>query len=908
MKPHAPIVVLLAALSFAPTGHAQTPAWSQFASSPTSLLLNGNTPRDDDVHFVDPLHGWVARATDGLYRTTNGGITFDRIRSATNAYPGTNLVAHFRSINFASTTRGWAGNLGPGSYDGSVTDTNLLYETFDGGNSWTPVPGIHRGVMDGFCAIHALDAQHIYGVGRVRGEAHVAISVNGGTNWSVTNLTDAGVMGGLMDVHFRDANNGFVVGMDNNPYTNNCAFANYHGAIARTTNGGASWQVVASTPVNCSYFWKMSWPSTNVGYASLQQNATENTIIFFKTIDGGATWTSNGIPHTSIGVSAGQSWFVQGIGFATDTEGWMGGSVNTGLTFNQCFIRTTDGGLTWSPAGYNNTRGMNRIRFLNSTFGYGSGQRIHIYRVPLAVSAPTNQSVAVGATASFAVTGQGVAPLAYQWRRNSANLSGATASSLSIVNVQPTNAGNYDVVVSDYSGSLTSSIATLTISGGGTPPTIVTQPQGQFVYPGSNVIFTVAAAGTAPFSYQWRRDGANLAGATNSTLSFTNVQLANAAIYSVRVTNIAGQIISGNAVLGVAFSDTFEARVLTTTTNAMTTNGYKIFWTATSGPSDFRAVIGYNYGAVTFPTNIPSAPNSTPGTTKGLLLALNKDATAAISAVNLYPTGVLAVGNFSLKFDLWLNWAGSIGTTEHALFGVNHSGTVTNQISVTPSDGLFFAVDGDGGVSPLSTAQRDYSVFRGGAGSAPVLLTTNDTTFGPAPLLGAHFDNLDAGFTNLFPSQTIAGFGTTPAGSAGLRWLQGEVRQQHQLVTCLLNGVAFAQYTNSYGYTNGAMMIGLADFFSSIGNTNNFVVFDNLRLEPLAPLPLALQSPQFTNGHFSFSFVTAAYESYTIQSATNLNSPSWVVCANVLGHGSVTNLAFPWTNNAAETYFRVSQP
>ena len=279
---------------------AQTPVWTQFPNSPSG------TVRNDDIFFADLTNGWSARGTDGVYRTTNSGNTW--IKVITNANP----VAHFRCIGFASAAHGWAGNLGPGSYDSSVTDTNMLYETFDGGVNWSVVSAINASGMAGFCAIHIMDAQHIYGVGRVRGPAYFAKSENGGTNWWVTNLTTAGVMGGLMDVYFKDATNGFIVGMDTNPYTTNCAVPQYHGAIARTTNGGLNWQVVANTPVNCSYFWKMSWPSANVGYASLQQNSSYSTVIYYKTTDGGATWSSNGIPLTSIGAV---SFAFQGIGF-----------------------------------------------------------------------------------------------------------------------------------------------------------------------------------------------------------------------------------------------------------------------------------------------------------------------------------------------------------------------------------------------------------------------------------------------------------------------------------------------------------------------------------------------------------------------------------------------------------------
>ena len=95
---------------------------------------------------------------------------------------------------------------------------------------------------------------------------------------------------------------------------------------------------------------------------------------------------------------------------------------------------------------------------------------------------------------------------------------------------------------------------------------------------------------------------------------------------------------------------------------------------------------------------------------------------------------------------------GSFATTEHALFGINHSGTVANQIAKAGSDGLFFGMDGDGGVSPTSSTLRDFAVLQGRGANTPFLMLTDNSTFGPAPLLGDRFDNADPGFSGLFPS------------------------------------------------------------------------------------------------------------------------------------------------------------
>ena len=159
--------------------------------------------------------------------------------------------------------------------------------------------------------MQVLNSQHIYGVGRVRGPAYFIHSSDGGTNWSMTNLTAAGVMGAMMDVFFKDDQVGFVVGMSTNTFADNCASV-YYGRIAKTTNGGASWTPVATTTVPCCYFWKMSWPTPNIGYASLQKNPTSSdSIVFYKTTDGGNTWISNGVPVSAIGIS---SFYWQGIG------------------------------------------------------------------------------------------------------------------------------------------------------------------------------------------------------------------------------------------------------------------------------------------------------------------------------------------------------------------------------------------------------------------------------------------------------------------------------------------------------------------------------------------------------------------------------------------------------------------
>jgi uncharacterized delta-60 repeat protein len=83
---------------------------------------------------------------------------------------------------------------------------------------------------------------------------------------------------------------------------------------------------------------------------------------------------------------------------------------------------------------------------------------------PFITSNPTNQFLQLGQTAYLAVTAGGGSPLAYQWLRSGSPVPGATNASLIYINAQSTNAGNYSVVINDAFGSLTSSVAAVTIN------------------------------------------------------------------------------------------------------------------------------------------------------------------------------------------------------------------------------------------------------------------------------------------------------------------------------------------------------------------------------------------------------------------------------------------------------------
>jgi hypothetical protein len=179
----------------------------------------------------------------------------------------------------------------------------------------------------------------------------------------------------------------------------------------------------------------------------------------------------------------------------------------------------------------------------------GAATGTALIEAPSISGQPASQTVGVGGSVIFTVTAGGASPLTYQWRLNGANIAGATATSLTLNNVQLSQAGEYSVLVVNAAGAAVSSRASLVVQA---PPAITQQPQTRSVAAGSTAVFTVAAQGTPPLSYQWQRNGGSLIGATRASLVVTNVQTANEGAYRVIVSNGFGSVTSLVATLAIS--------------------------------------------------------------------------------------------------------------------------------------------------------------------------------------------------------------------------------------------------------------------------------------------------------------------------------------------------------------------
>ena len=173
--------------------------------------------------------------------------------------------------------------------------------------------------------------------------------------------------------------------------------------------------------------------------------------------------------------------------------------------------------------------------------------------VPSITVQPGNASIVAGQSATFSVTASGTAPLNYQWRKNGTAINGATSASYTTpAETTSDNGAQFTVLVSNSAGSLTSNVAILTVTTAPVAPSITSQPSSQTVFSGQTATFSVLANGTSPLSYQWRKNGTAISGATSATYTTPAETTSDSgALFSVVISNSVGSVTSNSATLTV---------------------------------------------------------------------------------------------------------------------------------------------------------------------------------------------------------------------------------------------------------------------------------------------------------------------------------------------------------------------
>ena len=209
----------------------------------------------------------------------------------------------------------------------------------------------------------------------------------------------------------------------------------------------------------------------------------------------------------------------------------IAGATNATLTLNN--VQASD------AAGY-------QVFLTNSVSTvFSNNATLTVNTPPVISTQPVSKSVNLGASTSLSVVATASPAPTYQWRFGSAPITGATNATLSFSNTQLTSAGDYDVVITNVAGSVTSATATLTVVT--MPPSVTTQPVGGTVGVGGGILLSVVASGSPTLTYQWQRNGISLAGGTNASFGIPNAQSWDTGDYVVVVTNPFGTVTSAVA-------------------------------------------------------------------------------------------------------------------------------------------------------------------------------------------------------------------------------------------------------------------------------------------------------------------------------------------------------------------------
>ncbi|XZE34276.1 WD40/YVTN/BNR-like repeat-containing protein [Pirellulaceae bacterium SH501] len=321
--------------------------------------------KQDDIYFINEKVGWYANGAGKIYKSTDGGNTW----VLQLEQPGT----YFRCLAFLDEKQGFAGNIGPG-YFPNVTDSCPLYRTKDGGASWEKVTNIDGAPVVGLCALQILREDFInagkldthtrlIGVGRVGGPTSLIMSDDLGESWQQIKLDDTAAM--AFDVHFFNRREGFLAASTDTDVSKS------HALILKTSDGGASWRRVYESKRPFELTWKISFPSKETGYVTIQSYNPDPKVAeryVAKSEDGGETWTE--LPLVT---NAAVREF--GIAFQNNLIGWIG-AVPHGFY-------TEDGGKSWTKADIGNA--VNKIRIVRGDgkiIGFAIGSEVRRLVLP----------------------------------------------------------------------------------------------------------------------------------------------------------------------------------------------------------------------------------------------------------------------------------------------------------------------------------------------------------------------------------------------------------------------------------------------------------------------------------------------------------------------------------------------
>jgi outer membrane lipoprotein SlyB len=311
----------------------------------------------------------------------------------------------------------------------------------------------------------------------------------------------------------------------------------------------------------------------------------------------------------------------------------------------------------------------------------GAANGAGIVPAPVITGSPQGDTVVEGEASTLAVSASGAVPIGYQWRFNGTPVPSATNATFALDYVVLADDGDYDCVVSNPGGAALSASARLSVQA---PTSVVIPPASVTNRAGSNITFTVIARGSAPVRYQWRLNGVTLPGATNATLTRTNIQFADDGEYDVTISNPVNATMA-SARLVVLINPVYVKPPVSTTVVA----GSDFTMSAEVSGNPMPFAYSWRRGSIIIATNS--------GDYRSNFITLNT------TAVGLILTNNMPSSNFQMRLVVYNQANRSPGVlvtfTNTVLADFDRDGipdVVENELGLSPSDPVDAALDGDG--------------------------------------------------------------------------------------------------------------------------------------------------------------------------------------------------------------------
>jgi photosystem II stability/assembly factor-like uncharacterized protein len=310
--------------------------------------------RTDDIWFISADTGWLVNSNGNILRTDDGGNNWALQHHARRVY--------LRCVGFSNPQLGWVG---------SVSPIQRLFTTRNGGAQWDVVGNLPP-TPNKVCGLAVVDDQVIYGSGTNDPVDDPAIlkTTDGGATWTSIDMTAHASL--LVDIHFATRDRGWVVGgladAAAAPAGQRPTRDMVRPVVLFTEDGGKTWTDLIPDKTGFphgEWGWKLFFLNDSVVFVSLE-NFRAGAIL--KSIDGGKTWRRLPINDQQHNDN------LEGVGFASDDIGWVGGWGNTS--------KTTNGGENWADANQGQVGvHLNRFRFFGNpaTLGYASGNTVYKY-------------------------------------------------------------------------------------------------------------------------------------------------------------------------------------------------------------------------------------------------------------------------------------------------------------------------------------------------------------------------------------------------------------------------------------------------------------------------------------------------------------------------------------------------